>query len=311
MLSLFRPLYRPLPLIGLSTTGLLLAATYSSSSRPATPAMLNPSTTTWPVQQYTPRHTTWPYTPSDFTRQDPSPDSSFYSSPRFVTHIDDAAITTLRSYYDAVLPRQGRILDFCSSWVSHYPPAVETAAAKGELQVIGLGMNEAELEANQVLNAGRVLVDLNVNPDIATALREAKILTPPSSSSSSSTSSNDQDFLDASTNVVSTDYLTAPLPVLTSLHSLTKPGGKVHLVISNRCFPTKAVNRWLRVSEEERLLMIGDYLHFAGWAEIEIVELSNGRVEESGEAKGGLQGWMGWMGGGGRDPLWVVRGTRR
>ncbi|KAK1050064.1 hypothetical protein LTR33_014733, partial [Friedmanniomyces endolithicus] len=242
--------------------------------------MLNPSTTTWPVQQYTPRHTTWPYTPSDFTRQDPSPDSSFYSSPRFVTHIDDAAITTLRSYYDAVLPRQGRILDFCSSWVSHYPPAVETAAAKGELQVIGLGMNEAELEANQVLNAGRVLVDLNVNPDIATALREAKILTPPSSSSSSSTSSNDQDFLDASTNVVSTDYLTAPLPVLTSLHSLTKPGGKVHLVISNRCFPTKAVNRWLRVSEEERLLMIGDYLHFAGWAESESVELSNGRVEE-------------------------------
>ncbi|KAK1814527.1 hypothetical protein LTR12_011081 [Friedmanniomyces endolithicus] len=259
------------------------------------------STTPWPVKQYTPRHQTWPYTPSDFTRQDPSPDSSFYSSPRFVTHIDDAAISTLRSYYDAVLPRQGRILDFCSSWVSHYPPAVENAAAKGELQVIGLGMNEAELEANKVLNAGRVLVDLNVSPDIATALREAKLVDP----------SNDQGFLDASTNVVSTDYLTAPLPVLTSLHALTKPGGTVHLVISNRCFPTKAVNRWLRVSEEERLLMIGDYLHFAGWAEIEIVELSNGRVEEGGEAKGGLQGWMGWMGGGGRDPLWVVRGTRR
>ncbi|KAK1089992.1 hypothetical protein LTR48_009176, partial [Friedmanniomyces endolithicus] len=157
-------------------------------------------------------------------------------SPRFVTHIDDAAISTLRSYYDAVLPRQGRILDFCSSWVSHYPPAVENAAAKGELQVIGLGMNEAELEANRVLNAGRVLVDLNVSPDIATALREAKLVDP----------SNDQGFLDASTNVVSTDYLTAPLPVLTSLHALTKPGGTVHLVISNRCFPTKAVNRWLR-----------------------------------------------------------------
>ncbi|TKA80964.1 hypothetical protein B0A55_02392 [Friedmanniomyces simplex] len=271
---------------------------------------MSSSSETWPVKQYHPRHTTWPYSTSDFSRQDPSSDSGFYSTPRLVTHIDDAAIATLREYYDTVLPRKGRILDFCSSWVSHYPPAVEEAAASGELKVIGLGMNKAELDANKVLNNGRVLVDLNTNPDIAAALQEAKLI-------ASTTADDESERLDASTNVVSTDYLTNPVPVLKSLHTITKSGGTVHLTISNRCFPTKAINRWLRVSEEERLLMIGDYLHFAGWREIEIVELSSGKVEQAGgggEAAGqagGLQSLMGWMGMGRRDPLWVVRATKR
>ena len=111
----------------------------------------------WNPKPYKPRHDTWPYKPSDFTRSDPSSDDSFYDAPRFVTHIDDAAIASLRKYYDAVLPHQGRILDFCSSWISHYPPAVEQAARKGELRVIGMGMNQKELAANEVLSAGCLL----------------------------------------------------------------------------------------------------------------------------------------------------------
>ncbi|KAK3701506.1 hypothetical protein LTR37_015480 [Vermiconidia calcicola] len=254
------------------------------------------ATKQWPVKQYTPRYTSWPYNPSDFTRQDSSSDSSFYSSPRFVTHIDDAAIATLREYYDSVLPRKGRILDFCSSWVSHYPREVEQAAGGGELRVIGLGMNKAELDANEVLNNGRLLIDLNNDANIADALRKAQAIGEP-----------DTEKLDASTNVVSTDYLTQPVAVLRSLLDATKSGGTVHLTISNRCFPTKAISRWLRVEEEERLLMVGDFLHFAGWRDIEIVELSSGKVEEGGEQQQGLQGLMSWMGMGRRDPLWVLK----
>lgn len=256
----------------------------------------------WPVQQYTPRHTSWPYNPSDFTRQDPSPDASFYSAPRFVTHIDDAAIKTLRDYYDTVLPKNGRILDFCSSWISHYPPSVEKAAESGELHVVGMGMNKAELDANVVLNSGRLLVDLNNNPDVATALRDARAI-----------GTSDDEKLDVSTNVVSTDYLTQPVEVLKSLSEATKTGGAVHLTISNRCFPTKAISRWLRVDEEERLLMVGDFLHFSGWQDIEIVELSNGKVDGSEQQtgpQGGLQGLMSWMGMNHRDPLWVVRARK-
>jgi len=257
----------------------------------------------WPITQYTPRHSSWPYNPSDFTKQDSSPDTSFYSAPRFVTHIDDAAISSLRQYYDTALPKKGRILDYCSSWISHYPTSIEEAAASGELKVTGLGMNKAELDANKVLNNGRILVDLNANPDISAALQDAKLI-----------GVEDGEKLDASTNVVSTDYLTRPLEVLKSLREATKTGGTVHLTVSNRCFPTKAISRWLRIDEEERLLMIGDFLHFAGWEGIEIVELSNGKTNEAVQQsapQGGLQGLMSWMGMNHRDPLWVVRAVKR
>lgn len=43
------------------------------------------------------------------------------------------------------------------------------------------------------------------------------------------------------------------------------------------------------MSEKERLEMVGDYLHFAGFEGIEVVTLSEGRRS---------------------DPLWVVRGLR-
>ncbi|TKA23865.1 hypothetical protein B0A50_07000 [Salinomyces thailandicus] len=333
MLHTLRPLLKPTPLVGLtSASGLLLAAAVLTrgNSTPKTTATMTTNTTTttpnptYPTHPYTPRHKTWPYNPSDFTKQDNSPDPSFYSTPRFVTHIDDAAIASLQLYYDQVLPRKGRILDYCSSWVSHYPASITQAVEKGDLLVTGLGMNQAELAANPVLNNGRILVDLNEKPDIASALRTAGVIPPQpnpetleSSSSSNPSPAEEEEellLLDASTNVVSTDYLTSPVEILTSLLHATKPGGTVHLVISNRCFPTKAISRWLRVSEEERVMMVGDFLHFAGWEGVEIVEVSDGKVsgggEGEGEGGGGLRALMALMGGGGRDPLWVVRGVK-
>lgn len=250
----------------------------------------------WPIREYKPRNTQ--YSPDDFKRQDESSDSSFYSTPRFVTHIDDAAIRDLREYYDTVLPRKGKILDFCSSWVSHYPKSIEEASEGGDLKVIGLGMNKAELDANKVISGGRLLADLNKDPDIATALRQEHLV-----------DEDDNHKIDASTNVVSTDYLVKPITVLGSLREVTKKGGFVHLTISNRCFPTKAIDRWLKVSEEERLMMVGDFLHSAGWQKIEIVTLSDGKVGEGEQAlpPQGLQGFMAWMGMNSRDPLWIVR----
>jgi len=246
------------------------------------------STQPFPAHSYTPRHSTFPYTSRDFIRSDESSDTDFYSSPRFVTHIDDHAIGLLRTYYAATLPRKGKILDLCSSWISHFPPELEqaAAAAKNEspsaneegLKVVGLGMNAAELKANPILHQS-VLQDLNVDPIIPSSLVP----------------------LAATVCVVSIDYLTKPLEVLTSIRERTNTDGSIHLIISNRCFPTKAVGRWLRVSEQERLQMVGDYLHHSGWQDVEIVELSDGR--------GSGPGLMGMLRGG-VDPLWVVRGVK-
>lgn len=82
--------------------------------------------------------------------------------------------------------------------------------------------------------------------------------------------------------------------------------------VSNRCFPTKAIARWLQQSEQERLEMVGDYLHFAGWRQIEIVDLKAGDEQgklEANQAQGSLQQFMRAMGMG-TDPLWCVRATK-
>lgn len=205
-------------------------------------------------------------------------------------------------------------MDFCSSWISHYPGEIEEMVAKeeekgagGKVQITGLGMNLQELEANPILNNGRICWDLNVEPDLKVAL----------TSSTSNTNKTISKF-DISTSALSIDYLTSPISVLSSLLDLTNEGGSVHLVISNRCFPTKAIARWLRVDEEERVQMVGDFLHFAGWKGIEIVEVCDGEVreekrdeEEGGEGEGeGLKRLMRLMGRRRRDPLWVVRGWK-
>ena len=256
------------------------------------------------VRPYTPRHSSFPYGPKDFERPDEAPDDVFYTSPRFVTHIDDNAILSLGDYYSRNLPPSGRVLDFCSSWISHFPKELSDRAIASNrsvpiplssseensglgshdekmLEVIGLGMNAKELSANPILQRF-ILQDLNTKPQI------------PSSMSP----------LDASTCVVSIEYLTKPVEVLTSVLERTKAGGKIHLVVSNRMFAQKAIRRWLTIGEEEKLQMVGDFLWWAGWRDVEMCTLTDWKAE-SGVLSGITGGFRKRT-----DPLWVVRGTK-
>lgn len=257
---------------------------------------------------YQPQHQEWPYVEADFKRMDESPDTSFYSDSRFVTHIDDAAIASLRRYYDTVLPQKGRILDLCSSWISHYPKAVEEAATKGDLKVVGLGMNQAELNKNQVLSK-RILQDLNEDPNIPLTVCGEHAMSGLQSADSADSESG---MLDCTTCVVSLDYLTRPREVLTSVRELTRNGGSCQIIVSSRMFPTKATSSWIKRTPEQRLQMIGDYLHFAGWKDIEIVDIKLGDAANSeDQGQGGLNGFMAVMGMGGSDPLWCVRAFKK
>lgn len=340
MPTFMRPLLRPhRTLLSLSFSALTASMSTTSTPPPSSSSSSDPTNTTptpspptWPTHPYHPRHTAWPYQPSDFTRADPTPDGDFYSAPRYVTHIDEHAISLLKAYYASTLPRHGRLLDFCSSWISHFPPALHEAATtttrpspsssrdrhdaddtrtpeveqeqeprqtqdnnRGipDLEVTGLGLSAPELAANPVLRR-RITHDLNALPSLPASV---------------------PDRLDAATCVVSIDYLTSPLEVLASLRRKMRPGGVVHLVVSNRCFPTKVVARWLRVDEEERLQMVGDYLWWSGWRRVEVVVLSDGTSGDAGAgADGGRRGWFGFglglgFGVGRVDPLWVVRGV--
>jgi hypothetical protein len=55
--------------------------------------------------------------------------------------------------------------------------------------------------------------------------------------------------------------------------------------------------------------MVGDYLHFAGWTNIEILDLGDAESEQ--ESASAVAGLMKWAGMGGHDPLWTVRGVRK
>lgn len=133
--------------VQLASVSIPLLYLYSSMSSPKEVSRDFTTSKDWPSTPYQPRYSKFPYTEEDFRRQDSSSDGSFYSSPRFVTHIDDSAINSLRRYYDSALPEKGRILDFCSSWVSHYPERIEKAKDQGDMTIVGMGMNDAEFVA--------------------------------------------------------------------------------------------------------------------------------------------------------------------
>jgi len=223
---------------------------------------------------------TWPYTASDFTRSDSSPDGQFYANARFVEHIDDRCIAALTDYYGSVLPKpspDSTILDLASSWISHLPKSYSPESSR----VIGVGMNKKELAANPALSSYQVR-DLNENPSFDAIEGLTK------------------ESVDAVVCSVSIDYLSQPRKIMGEIARVLKTGGSAHMTFSNRCFPTKVVNRWLHISEPERCNQVAIYFAFAGdedttspsnlFKEIEIVTV----LEPS------------WSG----DPLYVVRGKK-
>ena len=152
----------------------------------------------------------WPYTDADLNRLDNSVDSIFYDAPRFVTHIDDAAITALTAFYKEEFTALNKdkldVLDLCSSWISHLPEDVSYG------NVVGVGMNAKELEANKQLT-NHFVQDLNTNPDL---------------------SQFEDNSFDVICNVVSVDYLTKPLEIFQEMHRILRPGGVSLMTFSNR-----------------------------------------------------------------------------
>src|SRR5215472_7292790 len=102
--------------------------------------------------------------PGAFAKLDDEDDEIFYEPPRLVCHIDDAAIAALTGFYRGVLPADGVLLDLMSSWVSHLPPEI------GYKEVIGHGMNSAELAANPRLSRWFIQ---NLNRETSLALSTA------------------------------------------------------------------------------------------------------------------------------------------
>ena len=189
--------------------------------------------------------------PNAFARPDEADDALFYAQARLVTHIDDAAVAALTDFYRAVLPAGGVVLELMSSWVSHLPLDVVFS------EVIGHGMNAAELAANPRLSRWFVQ---NVNRDARLPLDDASV--------------------EAATICVSVQYLQAPVAVLSDLRRVIRPGAPVVISFSNRCFPTKAVAVWQALDDRGHAVLVERYLRAAGFAEVEIHPLVDGRASD-------------------------------
>ena len=150
--------------------------------------------------------------PNAFRKEDPDPDTDFYASARLVTHIDEAAITSLTAFYRDHLAPGGVMLDLMSSCVSHLPPELAFT------EVIGHGMNAEELAANPRLTRSFVQ---DLNRTFVLPLADG--------------------ICDAALCCVGIQYLQHPVQVLVDVARVLRGGAPLIVSISNRCFPTKAV----------------------------------------------------------------------
>ena len=177
-----------------------------------------------------------------FRRADESSDDKFYQQPRFVTHIEDTTIQGITQLYREFLTPQTDVLDLMSSWVSHLPPEIEYR------RVAGLGMNEAELQANPRLN-DFVVHDLNANPTLP----------------------YENETFDAALCCVSVQYLTRPVDVMRDVLRVCCPDAPFIITFSNRCFPTKAVFAWQSLDDAGHLKLVAAYLREAGWRDVQML----------------------------------------
>ena len=180
----------------------------------------------------------WPYTEQDFTRTDESDDAIFYDQARLCYHIDEPCVAALTKYYSETFKDGEDVLDICSSWVSHYPKDWKSG------KVVGLGMNSYELSQNPQLTE-YVVKDLNADPTLPFA---------------------DASF-DKVTCVVSIDYVNKPLQVIQEVGRVLRPGGQAVISCSNRCFPSKAFQIWLRTNDLEHIFIVGSFFHYSGMFE--------------------------------------------
>ncbi|PSO53700.1 MAG: SAM-dependent methyltransferase [Cyanobacteria bacterium QH_8_48_120] len=209
--------------------------------------------------------------PKQRSKLDPSDDTQFYTSPRFVTHVDESFIDQLTNLYRERLKPHTRILDMMSSWVSHLPDEMEFAHVEGH------GMNEEELARNPQLDH-YFIHDLNQNPQFPLS---------------------DQNF-DAVLNAVSIQYLQYPEAVFAEIHRILKPGGVVIVSFSNRMFFEKAIAAWRENTESGRIELVKDYFRAVdGFSEPEAISRQSS-----------IPTFLQMLGGGGSDPFYAVIAQR-
>ena len=176
---------------------------------------------------------------------------------RFVEHIDDNAVSIVQNYiskdvfWQANLNRNPNnsndsgvhVLDLCSSWTS--PFTQQTKDAFNIKRVAGLGMNELELQKNNVLTDYTVM---NLNEK--TNKNKNSIRLP-----------YDDSSFDVVLCQLSINYSIYPIEVMNEIGRVLKKGGQVDIIFSNRLFLQKAVGLWTGADDIDHAFIVASYLY--------------------------------------------------
>ena len=172
----------------------------------------------------------------DREKVDISNDYIFYQKPRYVNHLSSSFRERLSRLYSEYLCNHHVVLDLMSSWIRHLP--IHTKYKK----VIGHGMNELELRANNRLDSFWVQ---NLNEIQNIPLEDSSI--------------------DVALVVAGWQYLQYPEKVSLELSRILKSDSLLLISFTNRAFWTKSPNIWTYSSEDKRIDYVKNILSTNGW----------------------------------------------
>ena len=185
---------------------------------------------------------------SNYQRKKPdeSNDEEFYSDPKFVYHLDLNFRQYLSKIYNNEITDNSTVLDLMSSWDSYLPKK------KKYKKVIGHGLNNQELEKNQILEKYWIQ-NFNLNQEIPL----------------------DSKSVDYCLMVAAWQYLQYPENLTKEIVRILSDDGKFIISFSNRAFWHKAPNIWTTSTEEERVKYVRKVLITNGFNEPKIIKKFN------------------------------------
>ena len=157
-------------------------------------------------------------------KPDETNDKEFYSTPKFVYHLDSNFRNNLSAVYKEEIKNNSSVLDLMSSWDSYLPKDIKYK------KVIGHGLNEEELKKNKAFDNFWIQ---NFNTSQAIPL--------------------DDNSIDYCLMVAAWQYLQYPEKITEEIARILTNEGKFIISFSNRAFWHKAPNIWTYSNEEERI----------------------------------------------------------
>ena len=174
---------------------------------------------------------------------DETNDNEFYSTPKFVYHLDLNFRNNLSAVYKQEIQNNSSVLDLMSSWDSYLPRDIKYK------NVIGHGLNEEELKKNQAFDSFWIQ-NFNISQEIPL----------------------DNKSIDCCLMVAAWQYLQYPENISEEISRVLRDDGKFLVAFSNRAFWHKAPNIWAYSDEDQRVEYVRKVLISNGFKEPKIIQ---------------------------------------